>query len=144
MSCKIDNGSRNWRGMAPRPSREKIGELRADGSKREPLECAPLRFDDDLRARARVREQLLGDCAELIDRPTGAARARKCNSFDRAVAADTRTSAKQRVARDLAGHMAAVELKDDLMFRHLAQVIGIRLPFLDQAKFAPREFKFIE
>src|ERR1043166_4288316 len=124
MSCKIDNGSRNWRGMAPRPSRkssncahrfessrrftcgccsralrtakrlqsrEKIGELRADGSKREPLECAPLRFDDDLRARARVREQLLGDCAELIDRPTGAARARKCRSEERRVGKECRS-----------------------------------------------------
>ena len=55
-----------------------------------------------------------------------AAGPRKRESINRAVAADTRHAAEQRIARDLPGNRALVSLKDDFVLRHLRQIGAIR------------------
>ncbi len=49
----------------------------------------------------------------------------KGQSVDRAIAADARQAAEQRVARHLPGHSAPVGLQDHPVPRHLREVIAI-------------------
>ena len=73
-----------------------------------------------------------------------AAEVGKSEPINRAVAADANSSGKQRVARDLPGNAASIELEDDFMARDFAQIIRICLALLVHAQFAGWEFQFGE
>jgi len=110
--------------------------------KRELLSSVLLRFGDDRRAQIGVFQQIEPDRTYLINVPAFAASFRKRDSFDGAIASDARDPTKQSVACDLARHVAAFELQQDLMPRHIGQITRRSFPFLDQPEFSFRKIEF--
>ena len=104
---------------------EKICELQTRRLKGEPLQYELLRFSHNCRARLGVSQQVKRDRRYFVDPPPFAAGFWERDPFNRAIAADANGPAQKRIARDLAGHVAAVQLQDKLMPCHNAQIIRI-------------------
>src|ERR1700704_5463391 len=164
---KIDIFSPNWRAAAPTPwprssivkprseswriytwerwvreLGEEILELLSPGAERELFQPAPLGFDNGGRAHGCVLEQLERDGMQLLDAASLPAKIWKSDSLDRAVAANTNCPGEKRVARDLTGDAAAIQLQDDFVFGDLAQVLGVGFALIDHAQFSFGEFHF--
>ena len=84
------------------------------------------------------------DRLQLRRRAAFAAKIRERDAFDRAVAADANRARKQRVARNLSRHAAAIELKDDFVFGDFADVIGVGFAFVVNPQFSGRELQFLQ
>src|ERR1700730_2032862 len=121
---------------------EEILQLFSTGAERELFHPAPLGLDDRGRAHGCVLEQLERDGMQLFDAAPFAAEIWKSDSLDRAVAPDANCPGQQRVARDLTGNAAAIQLQDDFVFGDFAQVLGVGFALIDHAQLFFGEFHF--
>jgi hypothetical protein len=93
--------------------------------KGEPLQCERLRFGYDCGTRLAISQQVKADSRDFANLTAFAASLWKCNSFNRAVAANANGPAEKRVACHLAGHVAVIQLQNKFMPGHNAQIIRI-------------------
>src|SRR5262249_50867161 len=139
----IERYVRAW-GHAPLQTGEKELELFPHCRKRQAFRPARLRFDNCGSTFVLVAQKVESNRAQLFGRLSLATGTGESDSFGRAIAPDTNCPRQQRVARDLARDAAPIELEDNFVSRHLAQIVRVGLAFLDHSQFTGRKVQLTQ